>query len=94
MIISEQFPLTGNIEVDEFVIGGHEKCKSGRSKGSKRIIALTVEKPGDGLIGAAYGLQIQDDSVVEIGKLLNRHVDMDATIVVDGWAAYDKLAQE
>jgi transposase-like protein len=91
---SEQYPLKGNIEVDEFVIGGPEKGKPGRSKGSKRIVALAVEKPGDGLIGRAYGLQIQNYSSEEIGKLLNKHVDKDATIVADGWSAYDKLSQQ
>ncbi len=36
-------PLTGTIHVDEFLIGGPEENKRGRSKGAKKLIVLAVE---------------------------------------------------
>jgi hypothetical protein len=36
-------PLIGTIHVDEFLAGGPEEGKKGRSKGLKKLIVLAVE---------------------------------------------------
>jgi hypothetical protein len=35
-------PLTGIIHVDEFMVGGPEENKKGRSKGLKKLVVLAV----------------------------------------------------
>jgi len=90
---SEQFTLTGDVEVDEFVVGGPEKGATGRAKGKKKIVAIAVERPSSDTIGRAYGLMINDYSSNEIENLLKKHINPDANIVADGWKAYDKLAE-
>ncbi len=48
---SEQYALKGNIEVDEFAVGGQYQAQQGRAKGDKKIIAIAVEKPTDQSMG-------------------------------------------
>ena len=36
-------PLTGLVHVDEFIIGGPEKGKRGRSKGLKKLVLVSLE---------------------------------------------------
>jgi len=45
--------LTGVVHADEFVIGGPEEGKKGRSKGSKKLIVLAIEILENG-VGRAY----------------------------------------
>jgi hypothetical protein len=40
---SDQYPLSGVVEVNEFSIGSHEKGKSDRSNGKNKKIILAVE---------------------------------------------------
>ena len=47
-------PLDGNIEIDETFVGGKEKVKRGRSKGSKKQVVFILETKGKG-ISRAYG---------------------------------------
>src|SRR4249919_3825669 len=41
---SEQYDLQGNVEVDEFMVGGFEPEAPGRTKGNKSLVVLSVEK--------------------------------------------------
>jgi hypothetical protein len=50
---SFNYPLTGMIHVDEFMVGGPEENKKGRSKGLKKLAVLAVEILDDG-VGRAY----------------------------------------
>jgi len=38
MKISENYPMTGTVEVDETVIGGQEESVSGRKKKVKKLV--------------------------------------------------------
>ncbi len=55
---SEQFELTGCVELDEFMIRGFEAQAPGRSHGNKSLVVLAVErvtdKKGKQTIGWAY----------------------------------------
>ncbi|MGL4632670.1 MAG: transposase, partial [Leadbetterella sp.] len=46
---SKKYPLECEIHVDEFLIGGPESQKRGRSKSKKKLIILAVEKLDDGV---------------------------------------------
>ena len=52
---SFQNPLTGNVQVDEFVIGGKETGKQGRSYDSKKAkVVCAVELTSKGKVKRAY----------------------------------------
>ena len=83
-------PLSGTIHVDEFMIGGPEKDKRGRSKGLKKLIVLAVEILEDG-VGRAYAEVIEHSSADELGAFIRKYILKDATIITDKWRGYTPL---
>ena len=81
---SLQSPLTGLVHTDEFVIGGPEESKKGRSKGAKKLIALAIEIVEDG-VGRAYAEVIENSSAKELGSFLRKYVSKDAELISDKW---------
>ncbi len=81
------------IHVDEFVIGGPEKGKKGRSKGLKKLIVLALEILENG-VGRAYAEVIEHSSAEELGALLRKYVSQEAEIITDKWRGYAPLKKE
>ena len=90
---SLNYPLTGTIHVDEFMVGGPEENKRGRSKGLKKLIVLAIEILEDG-VGRAYAEVIEHSSANELGAFLRKYISKDATIITDKWRGYSLLKKE
>jgi len=86
-------PLTGLVHADEFVIGGPEEGKRGRSKGAKKLIVLALEIVEDG-VGRAYAEVIENSSAKELGSFLMKYVSKDAELISDKWKGYIPLKKE
>ncbi|WP_158728025.1 MULTISPECIES: IS1595 family transposase [unclassified Flavobacterium] len=91
---SKQYPMTGNVQVDEFVVGGKETGKQGRSYDSKKAkVACAVELTDEGKIKRGYANVIDDYSAKSIKPLFDEHISKDANIKTDQWTAYKIIAK-
>ena len=79
---SKKHPLKGIIEIDETFIGGKEKLKRGRSKGTKKQVVFIVETKGKG-ISRAYGKVIKNAGTKELRPFIQDHVCVEAKIKTD-----------
>lgn len=92
---SGNYPMDGNIHIDEFVVGGKEKGKVGRSYDSKKKKAIcAVELTDKGKIKRMYALRISDFSSKELEKIFNKHIDQQGSITTDLWKGYRPLARQ
>jgi len=67
---SGNYPMSGKIHVDEFVVGGKEKGKVGRSYDSKKKKAVcAVELTDKGKVKRMYALRIDGFSSKELDKI-------------------------
>jgi hypothetical protein len=89
---SEKQPLAGRVDVDEFVIGGHEEGQPGRSDGKKRKVIIAVEQVKDG-IGRAYARVIEDFSANSFKPFFEKHIDINAKVRTDMWRGYLPLKE-
>lgn len=93
MASSLQYPLEGTVHVDEFMIGGPEEQKRGRSIGAKKLIVVALEILDSG-VGRAYSEIIENASSKELGNFLKKYVSIDARIISDEWRGYTPLKSE
>jgi transposase-like protein len=87
-----QYPLTGRVEVDEFVVGGPEEKSPGRSKGDKTEVVIAVERRGKGL-GRCYAQVIPSAHSRELLVFFDKHVAANAQVRTDGWSGYAPLKE-
>jgi len=95
MASSKQYPMKGNLQVDEFVVGGKETGKPGRSYDAKKAkVVCTVELTDEGKIKRGYAKVINDYSAKSIQPIFDDHISKEAKIKTDKWTAYTKIAKE
>lgn len=92
---SRNHPIEGEVHIDEFVIGGKEQGKVGRSYDTKKKkIVCAVELTDEGKVKRMYSMKIKDYSAKELKKIFEAHVSTDAQVVTDLWKGYRPLMED
>ena len=90
---SEHYPIDGN--VDEFVLGGKEKGKIGRSYDSKKKKTVcAVQLTPKGKVKRMYAMKINDFSSKSLKRMFDKHIDTKAMVRTDQWKGYHPLRNE
>lgn len=88
-------PMDGNVHIDEFVIGGKEEGKVGRSYNSKKKkVVCAVQLTDKGKVKRMYSMRIDNYSSKELKKLFVAHISPEAVVTTDLWKGYRPLMNE
>lgn len=91
---SQKWPLSELVHVDEFVVGGHEEGKRGRSYNTRKTkVIVGVELSEKRGIKRAYAQVIDDYSAASFTPFFERHISQKASVVTDKWTGYSPLKQ-
>lgn len=91
---SQKYPLEGEVQVDEFVYGGKETLKQGRSKDTrKKKLIGAVELTDQGKVKRAYFQKIKDYSSHSLESIFKAHISNEARVVTDKWTGYGPLTE-
>jgi transposase-like protein len=95
---SDKHPLEGEVEVDEFLVGGFDENERGRSLESKQLVVLAVEKvidkKGNATIGRAYAKVIENASAAQLTPFFEQKIDAGSKVTTDGWRGYWPLQKD
>lgn len=92
---SENYPIDGSVDIDEFVLGGKEKGKVGRSYNSKKKKTVcAVQLTSMGKVKRMYAMRIDDFSAQSLVKIFDKHIDKTAKVRTDEWKGYRPLFKE
>ena len=92
---SENHPMEGIVHIDEFVVGGKEKDKPGRSYNSKKKKSIcAVQLTEDGKVKRFYALKIKDFSAKSLRTIFDKHVSKQADITTDEWKGYKPIMKD
>jgi len=86
--------MQGDVHVDEFVVGGKEKGKVGRSYHAKKKKAIcAVELTEGGKVRRMYPQKIDNFSAKELKTIFDAHIDKNAKVTTDKWKGYRPIAK-
>jgi transposase-like protein len=92
---SEKHPMDGIVHIDEFVVGGKEKEKQGRSYDSKKKKSVcALELTEDGKVKRFYILKIKDFSSKSLRTIFEKHVSIKADVTTDEWKGYKPIMKD
>lgn len=93
MSSSGSFKLSGEVHVDDSLIGGEEEDKRGRSHGKKKLVIIGLEIIKNG-VGRAYAELIKDSSYDSFKPFFDKYINKDAIIKTDEWTGYSPLKKD
>ncbi len=94
MVSSGGHPMDGDVHVDEFVLGGREEGKTGRSYDAKKKKAVTaVQLTADGKVRRMYAMKIDDFSARSLQYIFVNHISREAKVTTDKWRGYRPIAK-
>ena len=92
---SGNYPMDGEVHVDEFVVGGKESERPGRSYGGKKKkVVCAIELTKEGKVKRFYDLQIKDFSAKSLRPIFERHISKEAKVTTDEWKGYRPIAKD
>lgn len=91
---SQQQPMQGEVHVDEFVYGGKENLKQGRSYDTKKKkLVVAVELSDTGKVKRVYFNKIKDYSSKSLQVIFDNHISPQAEIKTDKWSGYKPISK-
>jgi len=93
MASQQIYKMTGEVEVDETFVGGKDQNSIGRSKGTKKLVVIGLERSNKG-ITRAYARQIENAGVKQLKPFFEDHISNEAKIKTDGWRSYKSLKKK
>lgn len=91
---SYEYPITGEVQIDEFVYGGKESLKQGRSKDSKKKKLIgAVELTETGKVKRTYFKKLKDYSSKSLNEIFEAHISTQATVYTDKWTGYKPISK-
>src|SRR5690625_431408 len=92
---SKKHSMEGTVHVDEFVVGGIEENKPGRSyKTKKTKAAIAVELTDKHRVKRVYIKAIEDYSAKSLTPIFEQHIDENANVTTDKWTGYNPLRKK
>lgn len=92
-VFPDRQPLSGEIEADEFYLGGERSGKRGRGADHKCKVAVAVERKGRKL--GRLRLQVIDDcSSAQLLPFVKSNIIAGSQIATDGWKGYSGLEKD
>ena len=83
--------LTGNVEVDETLLGAEEEGKPGRGAEKKVLIVVAVELQ-ENRIGRVRFRCIDNSSAEQLLPFIEDYIEKGTTVITDGWSGYNQVA--
>jgi len=80
-------PLSGHVEIDETVIGGHQTRQDARDKGTNKSVVLGM-KERNGIVRAG---PIKDTKMRTLEPMVLNNVKIGSTVTTDEWRGYNNL---
>jgi transposase-like protein len=84
--------LTGEVEVDETLVGGVEKGGGRRHLGNKALVVIAAQADGAG-VGRIRMRRIVDASADRLLPFVKDTVEPGSVVITDGWAGYAGLRE-
>jgi transposase-like protein len=92
---SQSLPIEGIVQVDEFVVGGKENNKQGRSYDSKKKkVVIALELTQDDKVKRVYAMRIEDYSSKSLKEIFEKHISEKASVKTDEWKGYRPLQKK
>lgn len=82
--------LNGLVQIDEFVIGGPEKLKRGRSHGKKKLVVAAIEYGKDG-IHKVVARTIENSGTKQLKPFVQDNISVLSKIKTDKWRGYTPI---
>jgi transposase-like protein len=94
MASSGNNPMDGDVHVDEFVLGGKEQGKTGRSYDSKKKKAVTaIQLTKNGKVKRMYAMKIDNFSAESLQYIFVNHISREANVTTDKWRGYRPISK-
>lgn len=94
MASSGNDPMDGDVHVDEFVLGGKEQGKTGRSYDAKKKKAVVaVQLTEHGKVKRMYAMKITDFSARSLQYIFVNHISRQANVTTDKWKGYRPISK-